>query len=121
MASGQVEKNVQDARRRLWQPMPNFPHIDALNEWLEDRCVEQWGMIPHGELPGSVADVHAAEVARLMPMGRAFDGFVEHSKRVSPTCLITFDRQSSRKPEGLSDTGLGSCAWANRMRAQADH
>lgn len=22
---GQVERNVQDARPRLWQPMPNFP------------------------------------------------------------------------------------------------
>jgi hypothetical protein len=22
---GQIEKNVQDARHRLWQPMPNFP------------------------------------------------------------------------------------------------
>lgn len=83
---GQAEKNVQDARRRLWQPMPNFPDIDALNDWPEDRCVTQWGLIPHRELPGSVADVHAAEVASLMPMGRAFDGFVEQSKRVSPTC-----------------------------------
>ncbi|MCB2057383.1 MAG: IS21 family transposase, partial [Novosphingobium sp.] len=27
---GQVEKNVQDARRRLWQPIPNFADIDAL-------------------------------------------------------------------------------------------
>src|SRR3546814_497722 len=26
---GQVEKNVQDARRRLWQPMPSFPDLDA--------------------------------------------------------------------------------------------
>ena len=38
---GQVEKNVQDAWRRLWQPMPNFPDIDALNVWLEHRCIEQ--------------------------------------------------------------------------------
>jgi transposase len=34
---GQVEKNVQDARRRLWQPMPSFPDLDALNAWLEAR------------------------------------------------------------------------------------
>ena len=24
---GQVEKNVQDARPRLWQPIPNFPGV----------------------------------------------------------------------------------------------
>src|SRR5690606_5279956 len=27
---GQIEKNVQDARHRLWQPMPNFPSLAAL-------------------------------------------------------------------------------------------
>jgi transposase len=30
---GQVEKNVQDARHRLWQPMPSFPDLAALNAW----------------------------------------------------------------------------------------
>src|SRR5271157_2955787 len=32
---GQIEKNVQDARHRLWQPMPDFPSLAALNDWLE--------------------------------------------------------------------------------------
>jgi transposase len=116
---GQVEKNVQDARRRLWQPMPNFPDIDALNEWLEDRCVEQWGMIPHGELPGSVADVHAAEVASLMPMGRAFDGFVEHSKRVSPTCLVTFDRNRYSVPASLANHRVSLRIYPTRIAVAA--
>jgi transposase len=30
---GQTEKNVQDSRRRLWQPMPNFASLAALNDW----------------------------------------------------------------------------------------
>ena len=50
--AGQVEKNVQDARRRLWQPMASFPGIDALNVWLEAQCIAQWGKIEHGALPG---------------------------------------------------------------------
>jgi hypothetical protein len=85
---GQVEKNVQDARRRLWQKLPSFPDLAALNAWLEEGCIAQWGQIPHGVLPGSIADVHTEEIASLMAMGRPFDGFVEHTKRVSPTCLI---------------------------------
>jgi len=89
---GQVEKNVQDARRRLWQKQPSFPDLAALNAWLEEGCIAQWGQIPHGVLPGSIADVHTEEVASLMEMGRPFDGFVEHTKRVSPTCLIHFER-----------------------------
>ena len=78
---GQVEKNVQDSRHRLWQPMPEFPDLPALNAWLERRCMELWHEIPHGALPGSVADVWAEERATLMHLPPAFDGFVEHSKR----------------------------------------
>lgn len=39
---GQVEKNVQDARPRLWVPTPSFPDLGALNAWLEQRCLELW-------------------------------------------------------------------------------
>lgn len=89
---GQVEKNVQDARRRFWQPLPSFSDRDALNAWLEERCIEQWGQIAHCGLPGTIAEVWADEVASLRPPGRPFDGFVEHTKRVSPTCLVHFER-----------------------------
>lgn len=44
---GQIEKNVQDARHRLWQPLPNFP-LAGLNEWLEIRCRELWSQTGHG-------------------------------------------------------------------------
>ena len=95
---GQVEKNVQDTRHRLWQPMPGFVDLAALNTWLELRCVELWSQIPHGALPGSIADVWAEDKASLMPMPRPFDGFVEHGKRLSPTCLIHFDRNRHSVP-----------------------
>jgi transposase len=100
---GQVEKNEQDARRRLRQPMPSFPDLDALNAWLEHRCIEQWGQILHGGLPGTVADVHAGEVASLMPPGQPFDGFVEHTKRVSPTCLVNFERSRYSVPASFAN------------------
>ncbi len=89
---GQVEKNVQDARPRLWQPMPDFPDPATLNIWLEQRCLELWSEIPHGTLAGTIADVLTAEQASLMPLPVAFDGFAGQSKRVSPTCLINFER-----------------------------
>src|SRR5271165_4247804 len=89
---GQVEKNVQDSRHRLWQPAPRFPALDALNDWLEQRCKELWRAIPHGGQPGTIAEVWESEVASLMPSSRPFDGFVEYSKRVSPTCLVHLER-----------------------------
>src|SRR3546814_14437505 len=79
--NGQVEKNVQDARRRLWQPMPRFPDLDALNAWLDERCIAQWGEIPPGVLPGTVPDVPAAELISRMPRRRPFDRFGDNPIR----------------------------------------
>ena len=117
---GQVEKNVQDARRRLWQPMPSFPDLDALNAWLEVRCSAQWGKIVHGVLPGTVADVHAGEVASLMPPGRPFDGFVEHTKRVSPTCLVTLERNRYSVPASFANRPVSLRVYPERIVIAAE-
>src|ERR1700677_4535852 len=61
---GQIEKNVQDARHRFWQPAPNFPSLAALNDWLEARCRELWAQTLHGSQPGAIVDVWAEEVGR---------------------------------------------------------
>ena len=71
--------------------MLRFPDLAALNDWLEQRCVALWTEIPHAAPRGSVAEVWAAEQAALIPLPPAFDGFVELSNWVSPTCLIRFD------------------------------
>jgi hypothetical protein len=117
---GQVEKNVQDARRRLWQPMPSFPDLDALNAWLEAQCIAQWGQIEHGVLPGTVADVHAAELASLMPPGRPFDGFVEHTKRVSPTCLVSFERTRYSVPASFANRPVSLRIYPTRIVIAAE-
>lgn len=117
---GQVEKNVQDARRRLWQRMPSFPSLEALNEWLEDQCISQWSQIQHGLLPGAIADVHAAEVASLMPVGRPFDGFVEHTKRVSPTCLIHFERNRYSVPASFANRPVSLRIYPDRILIAAE-
>ena len=121
---GQVEKNVQDARRRLWQPLsssgPGFPDIDALNAWLEEQCIAQWGEIQHGVLPGTIADVHAEEVACLMPMGRPFDGFVEQTKRVSPTCLIAFERNRYSVPASFANRPVSLHVYPERLVVVAE-
>lgn len=80
---GQVEKNVQDARPRLWQQMPDFPNLMALNDWLEQHCQELWRYTAHGTLPGSIADVWADERAALMALPTAFDGFVPEQARLT--------------------------------------
>jgi len=117
---GQVEKNVQDARRRLWQQLPSFPDIDALNVWLEEQCIAQWSEIQHGGLPGTVADVHAQEVGSLMPLGRPFDGFVEHTKRVSPVCLIHFERNRYSVPASFANRPVSVRIYPERIVVAAE-
>jgi hypothetical protein len=117
---GQVEKNVQDARRRLWQPMPSFPDLEALNAWLEAQCIAQWAQIEHGALPGTVADVRAAEEASLMPLGRPFDGFVEHTKRVSPTCLVSFERTRYSVPASFANRPVSLRIYPDRIVIAAE-
>ncbi|HKH29160.1 MAG TPA: IS21 family transposase [Sphingomicrobium sp.] len=117
---GQVEKNVQDARPRLWQPMPNFPDLAALNAWLERRCLELWREIPHGVLPGTVADAWVEEQAALMPLPPAFDGFVDRSKRVSPTCLISFERNRYSVPASFANRPVSLRVYPDRLVVAAE-
>ena len=117
---GQVEKNVQDSRHRLWQPTPNFRDLAALNAWLEQRCVDLWRDIPHGAQPGTIAGVWAKEQAALMPLPPAFDGFVEQSKRVSPTCLINFDRNRYSVPASFANRPVSLRIYPERIVVVAE-
>jgi transposase len=112
---GQVEKNVQDARHRLWQPMPSFPALEALNEWLEQRCKALWLEIPHGSQPGTIADAWASETPALMPVSRPFDGFVEYSKRVSPTCLVHLERNRYSVPASFANRPVSLRVYPERI------
>jgi transposase len=120
---GQVEKNVQDTRHRLWQPTPRFPSLDALNDWLEARCKEYWAQTPHGKMQGTIADLWAEEVEALMPASRPFDGFIEYTKRVTPTCLVHLERNRYSVPASFADrksTRLNSSHLAvSRMPSSA--
>ncbi|MFY9512671.1 MAG: IS21 family transposase [Rubrivivax sp.] len=117
---GQVEKNVRDARHRLWQPVPVFPTLDDLNDWLEQRCKALWGEITHGKLLGTVADVWAQERTSLMHMPRPFDGFVEHTKRVSPTCLVHFERNRYSVPASYANRPVSLRVYADRLVIAAE-
>lgn len=117
---GQVEKNVQDARHRLWQPTPSFADRDALNAWLERRCRELWGQVPHGALPGTIAEVWANEKPSLMALPPPFDGFVEHTKRVSPTCLVHLERNRYSVPASFANRPVSVRVYPERIVVAAE-
>jgi hypothetical protein len=117
---GQVEKNVQDARHRLWVPIPSFPDLAALNAWLENRCMAYWQEIPHGELPGTIHDVWAEEQPYLMEPSRPFDGFVEHTKRVTPTCLVHMERNRYSVPASFANRPVSVRVYPTRIVVAAE-
>ena len=117
---GQIEKNVQDARHRLWQPMPSFPSLAALNDWLEARCRELWAEIAHPSQPCTVADAWREEVQQLMRLRRPFDGFVEYAKRVSPTCLIHLERNRYSVPASFANRPVSVRVYPERVVVAAE-
>jgi len=113
---GQVEKQVQDARRRLWQVAPAFASLAALNAWLSARCMALWQELPHPEQPArTIAAVWAEERGQLLPMPAPFDGFVEHAKRVSPTCLVAFERNRYSVPASFANRPISLRVYAERL------
>jgi hypothetical protein len=117
---GQVEKNVRDSRHQVLQRMPDFPDLTTLNVWLEQRCLELWRETSHGTLPGTIADVWAEEQTALMPLPVAFDGFIELSKRVSPTCLISFERNRYSVPASFANRPVSVRVYPDRLVIAAE-
>src|SRR6218665_3915961 len=117
---GQVEKNVQDARHRFFQPVPRFPSLEALNDWLELRCKEFWAKTPHGQMRGTIADLWAGEAPALMPVSRPFDGFVEYTKRVTPTCLVHLERNRYSVPASFANRPVSLRVYPDRVVVAAE-
>jgi len=120
---GQVEKNVQDCRRRLWNEARchRFGTLDELNAWLERRCRELWSELPHPESPAlTLAEALELERPHLMPMPTPFDGYVEWVARVSSTCLVTVDRNRYSVPCALANRKASVRLYAFRVEVYAD-
>ena len=118
---GQIEKNVQDARHRLWHQAPAFSDLAELNAWLAVRCRSLWEEVRHPEqTTRTVAAVWAEEQPQLMAMPPAFDGFVEHTKRVSPTCLLSFERNRYSVPASFANRPVSLRVYAERLVVVAE-
>ena len=113
---GQIEKNVRDARYRLWHEAPDFKDLEELNIWLEQRCKALWQETRHPEYKDQmIAEVWSEERTNLMPALAPFDGFVELSKRVSSTCLVTFENNRYSVPASFANRPLSLHVYADKL------
>lgn len=119
---GQVEKAVLDARQGLWYDPPPFKSLQDLNHWLEERCQVLWQETAHPQLKArSLAECLEEERTEMMPVPAAFDGFIEHSKRVSSACLITFEHNRYSVPASFANRVVSLRVYPERLsRASGD-
>ena len=90
---GQVENQVGTVRRRLFVPRPKVQDFRELNEYLRERCLQWAKSHPHPDFKAqSVWQVFEAEKPHLIPLPPHFDGYAERPARVSPSSLVSFDR-----------------------------
>ena len=106
---------MQDGRYALWHQAPAFASLDELNDWLERECLALWRTHKHPEQkPLTVQQCWQAEQLHLMPVSAAFDGFTEHSKVVSSTCLVTFECNKYSVPASFANRRIS-------LRVYPDH
>jgi hypothetical protein len=55
-----------------------------------------------------------------MPLGRPFDGFVEHTNRVSPTCLVNFERNRYSVPASFANRPVSLRIYPERIVIAAE-
>jgi len=119
---GQIEKNVRDARHRIWHQAPSFHSLQALNNWLEQRCKALWDETLHPEFKAfTIAQIWTQEREHLMAVPPPFDGFVEHTKQVSSTCLINFERNRYSVPASFANRPVSLHAYAERLVVVAEN
>lgn len=90
---GQVENQVGTVRRRFFVPRPKVQDFRELNEYLRERCLQWAKTHTHPDAKDqSVWQVFEAEKPHLIPLPSPFDGYAERPARVSPSSLVSFDR-----------------------------
>ena len=98
-----------------------MPTLEALNDWLQEQCVAMWQTLPHPEWRDrTLAEVWRDEQPQLMPAPAPFDGFVEQTKRVTPTCLVHVDRNRYSVPASFANRPISVRLYAGRVVMAAE-
>lgn len=115
---GIVEKNVQDTRNRIWQHVldQRWQSWEELNTWLAEQCRTHWQTLKHPKhVDLSIAETLKSERAALMPVPRAFDGYVEVLAQVSSTGLIRLLNNAYSAPITLAHQTVSIRLYPDRV------
>jgi hypothetical protein len=113
---GQIERQVGVVRQRLFARRRKFADLDELNQWMRDECRVMAAGQKHPEFPGqTVAEVAVKERDSLVSVPVLFDGYQETTARVSPTALVSFDRNRYSVLASCVGKSVAVRAYADRV------
>jgi transposase len=90
---GQVENQVGVLRKRFFTPRVNVTDFEHLNALLKQHCIS-WAKTqrPPEDRTRTIWQAFEEEKMHLIKLPPAFDGYAERPARVSPSSLVSFDR-----------------------------
>ena len=87
---GKVEGLVGYARRNFLVPVPSLPSFDALNAYLEERCMERLGARLRGH-EETIGERMERDLDALLPLpGAPYDASDKRVSRVSSLSLVRY-------------------------------
>jgi transposase len=118
---GQVERQVQSMRKHIFTPRLCFSSFDELNAHLRSCVIAYAKTTPHPEMrEKSIYDVFEEEQSLLVKTTLPFDACMAQEVRVSPQCLVTFDRNRYSVPCTYANKSVQRRVYANHIRFYAD-
>ncbi|MFB2853583.1 Mu transposase domain-containing protein [Aeromonas allosaccharophila] len=117
---GQVEKQVQDVRRRCFTPRRKVDSLAELNRRLIQELELAAQTRPHPDDPSqTVWQCFEQERTTLRPLAPRFNGYVERELRVDSTCLIHFDRNTYSVDSRYAHRHVTARVFADRLQVYA--
>ena len=113
---GQVEKQVQDVRRRCFIPRRKVDSLAELNRRLIAELEQVAQTRPHPDDPSqTVWRRFELERTTLRPLAVRFNGYVERELRVDSTSLIHFDRNTYSVDSRYAHRHVTARVFADRL------
>jgi transposase len=118
---GQVERQVQSLRKRFFMPRLSFSSFSDLNAHIRERVIAYAKTTRHPEMREmSIYEVYEEEREFLVKTAIAFDACIAQEVRVSPQCLVNFDRNRYSVPCAYANKSIQRRVYADHVRFYAD-
>ena len=118
---GQVERQVDHVRGRLFVPRLRGRSYEEINAWLMDECIREAKRCPHPVFKDKTMwQVFEGERPFLMAYLGPFDGFHAVEAGVSKTCLVRFDNHHYSVDARAVGRLLDVRAYADRIVIRQD-